>query len=71
MNIKIGNKNKINKSNIGHQIQLNNGSKKNTKKTFIKKHPVLMSVVVSFLVGFILLFSVWEGIVDWLESLLK
>ncbi|MDM5279182.1 hypothetical protein QUF95_17420 [Paenibacillus silvae] len=71
MNIKIGNKNKISKSNIGHQLQPSHDKRKDTKKNFIERHPVLMSAIVSFIIGFILLFSFWKNIILWLENLMK
>lgn len=66
MSIKIGNKNKIKNSNIGHQY---NAVAPNVNKTFVERHTVLISFLISFVVGFILLFSFWKDIVDWIEKL--
>ncbi len=71
MGINIGDKNKINKSSIGHQYNSNSGNNKSPekKKSFAEKHPVIVSFLVSLVVGFILLFSFWKNIVDWIEAL--
>ncbi|PKJ54666.1 hypothetical protein [Bacillus sp. SN10] len=66
MSIKIGNKNKIKNSNIGHQY---NAPPPNKNKTFVERHPILISFLVSLVVGFILLFSFWKDIIDWIEKL--
>lgn len=66
MGIKIGNNNKIKNSNIGHQNTVSTSK----KKSFYDKHPLLVSISISFLIGFLLLFSFWRNIVDALESLL-
>mgnify|MGYP004637546571 CR=1 len=39
------------------------------KKKWVERHPVLVSIICSFLVGFILLFSFWQDIVSWLEGI--
>lgn len=62
MSIKIGNNNTINKSKIGH----NNNSDNN--KNFVTKHPLLSSLLISLLAGFIMLFSFWDKIISWLEN---
>lgn len=67
MKIKIGNKNKIKNSHIGHQI--NSSDLPKTKKKLFEKHPIVISFIISFLVGFILLFSFWENIVMWIEEI--
>ncbi|ACK98094.1 hypothetical protein CN498_20710 [Bacillus thuringiensis] len=66
MSIKIGDKNKIKNSNIGHQY---NAPPPNKNKTFVERHPILISFLVSLVVGFILLFSFWKDIIDWIEKL--
>jgi hypothetical protein len=73
MNIKIGNKNKIENSFIGQQHGSNNGknAKSGKKKSFAKSHPVLVSFVVSLIVGIILLFSFWKDVIKWVENLFK
>jgi len=66
MKIKLGNKNKIKNSHIDHNI--NSDDLPKTKETFFQKHPIVISFTISFLVGFILLFSFWETIVIWIEQ---
>ncbi|WP_242309014.1 hypothetical protein [Bacillus cereus group sp. BfR-BA-01524] len=66
MSIKIGNKTKIKNSNIGHQY---NASAPNANKNFVERHPILISFLVSLVVGFILLFSFWKDIIDWIEKM--
>jgi hypothetical protein len=69
MSIKIGDKNKIKNSSIGHQYGQNNGNHKQVEKSSAEKHPVIISFLVSLAVGFILLFSFWKNIVNWIENL--
>jgi hypothetical protein len=72
MNINIGNKNKIKKSNIGHQFTSNNGGNQEPpKKTLFEKHPILISFLISFVAGFILLFSFWGNVAGWMEGFFK
>ena len=66
MGIQIGDGNKIRNSVIADNGKVENNG---VKKKFYERHPILISVIVSFLVGFILLFSFWENIVTWIESL--
>ncbi|ADU28481.1 hypothetical protein [Evansella cellulosilytica] len=72
MNIRIGDKNKIKNSSIGHQYRSSNESNESegTKK-FHEKHPILFSLFISIVAGVILLFSFWETFIIWIESLLK
>lgn len=67
MKIKIGNNNKIKNSHIGHQIGSSNLPK--TKRSFFERHPILMSFILSFLGGFILLFPFWDNIVKLIEQI--
>lgn len=69
MSINIGDKNKIKKSTIGHQYGSNSSTKEKVKNSFSEKHPILVSFIVSLVVGFILLFSFWKNIVGWIENL--
>jgi len=72
MKIKIGDNNKIKNSSIGHQINLNTDDpSKNDKKSnsFAQRHPILISIIISISVGFILLFSFWGNIVNYIENL--
>lgn len=66
--IKIGDKNKIKNSNIFGTSQNNQDSKSCSKKKFSEKHPVLVNVIISVIIGFIFLFSFWDNIVNWIEG---
>ncbi|WP_242280741.1 hypothetical protein [Bacillus cereus group sp. BfR-BA-01347] len=68
MSIQMGDKNNIKNSVIGHNNQ-NIAIQTPEKKSFAEKHPILISVLVSFVVGFILLFSFWKNVVEWVENL--
>jgi|GEM_PF-6796967 len=68
LKIKIGNKNKINNSIIGSQ-NLHGESIK--KKSFTDRHPILISVTITFLLGFLFLFSFWDSIVKYIEKLFR
>ncbi len=63
MGITIGDNNKINNSVI------TNGDCTETKKNWGERHPVIVSVLASFGVGFLLLFSFWKDIITFLEGL--
>lgn len=67
MKIKIGNNNKINNSVIGSH----NSQRQSTKKSFAERHPILISVIITFLFGFLFLFSFWDSIVEYIENLFK
>lgn len=72
MSIRIGDNNKISNSQIGHNnVSNSSGPECAEKKNFIEKHPILISVIVSLATGFVLLFSFWKDIVDWIEGLFK
>ena len=61
MSIHIGENNIIKNS-------IFNGDERKKKK-WVEKHPVFFSILCSFLVGVILLFSFWQDIVSWLEGI--
>ena len=63
MGIKIGNNNIIKNSNITERTSIEE------KKKWTEQHPILISVIISFSVGFILLFSFWRDIISWLEGM--
>lgn len=65
--IKIGNKNKIKNSVIGSQ----NLQGESFKKSFTDRHPILISVIITFLFGFLFLFSLWDSIVEYIENIFK
>lgn len=67
--VRIGDHNKINNSNIAGRIQNQPDNNTLTKKKFSEKHPILLSVIVGLATGFILLFSFWQDIVNWIEGL--
>lgn len=65
MAINIGNGNRIKNSNIAEKIEadLSVG-----KKRFYDKHPWISGFVISFIVGFLLLFHFWVYIINWIEG---
>ena len=65
MKIRIGDNNKIKNSKIG----IYTNSKDNSGKSLMTKHPLFTSTIISFIVGFILLFSFWDKLVHWVENL--
>lgn len=69
--IKIGNNNKIKNSSVGHQVNAVNNlnNKPPKKKSFSQRHPIILSVIISLITGFALLFSFWKQIVDFIENL--
>jgi hypothetical protein len=64
MGIFIGEHNRIKNSTIAERI-----NNEVPKKNFIERHPVMVSVITSFVVGFVLLFSFWRDIISWMEGL--
>lgn len=71
LSIKIGDKNKIKKSTIGHNYRASDNNNSNGDKSFVSRHPIIVSILTSLLVGFILLFSFWEHTITWIEDLFK
>lgn len=70
MSIKIGNNNKIIDSNICDNIKIDSSTKdikSNSKKNFYEEHPIICGLLISLAAGFILLFSFWNNIIDWIE----
>ena len=63
MGITIGDNNKINNSVI------TTGECAKSKKNWAERHPIIVSVLASFGVGFLLLFSFWKDIITFLEGL--
>ncbi|WP_431089933.1 hypothetical protein [Paenibacillus sp. 8b26] len=68
MQIKIGDNNKFNKTNIGTNNKVGHKKEKNN---FFSRHPFLTSVFAGLITGIILLFSFWKDIVTNIEVLLK
>jgi len=74
MSINIGNENKIKNTIILENSDISQASnekgEKGTKRdSFSDKHPIITGVLISFGVGFVLLFSFWKVIIAWIESL--
>lgn len=67
--VRIGDHNKIKNSNIAGRMQSQPDNNTSTKKNFSERHPILLSVIVGLATGFILLFSFWQDIVNWIEGL--
>ncbi len=65
MGIFIGDNNKIRSSTIAERI-----NNEIPKKNFAERHSVMVSIITSFVVGFILLFSFWDDIILWMEGLM-
>ena len=65
MGIFIGENNKIKNSTIAERI-----NNEIPKKNFIERHSVMVSIITSFVVGFVLLFSFWRDIISWMEGLI-
>lgn len=66
--IHIGSGNKITKSDIF--IDSNKKSQKLPfkKKSFYERHPIICAFLISLVAGFVLLFSFWKNIVDFMEG---
>lgn len=67
--VQIGDHNKIKNSNIAGRMQSQPDNNTSAKKKFSERHPILLSVIVGLVTGFILLFSFWQDIVNWIEGL--
>ena len=67
MGIKIGDDNKIQNSMIAEKIDTTKDTIK--KKNFFDKHPVICGFLISLVAGIVLLFSVWEKLISFLEGL--
>lgn len=68
MEINIGNNNKFKNVMITEE-KSSISEQKVKKKSFTEKHPILVSVCISFVVGVILLFSFWGDVIEFLENL--
>lgn len=69
MKIKIGDKNKINGSIIGEQNNIGIETKK--KGSFFQNHPVITALLTSFVIGFLLLFSFWKDVINFIENIFR
>lgn len=61
----IGENNKIKNSTIAERI-----NNEIPKKNFIERHSLIVSIITSFVVGFVLMFSFWDEIILWMEGLI-
>lgn len=73
MAINIGSNNKIQNTIISEDSVIEQKSndalsENHQKKSIVDKYPIVCSLIVSFIVGFLLLFSFWREIVLWIES---
>ena len=66
--VTIGDGNRISKTNIGNGNNILNTNNEE-KKSFVSRHPIIVSVLISLIVGFILMFSFWKEIINWIEGL--
>ena len=66
--VTIGNGNKIKGSTIAGEID-NYSVNTPEKKSFFVDHPVLSAVIAGVIVAFVMMFSFWEKIVDFIEGL--
>lgn len=67
--IRIGDHNTISNTNILGGKGNHQENTKESQKKFSEKHPILISVIVGLITGFVLLFSFWQDIVNWIEGL--
>lgn len=66
--ITIGNNNTIKNSIISSgPVQMEPTS--SARKTFVERHPVLITTIVSLGVGILLMFSFWDHIISFIENL--
>ena len=68
MGIKIGDNNRIKKSNI---IDSSNSNVANTNKdSFPNRHPILIGILCSIIASIIMMFSFWDKISYFIKNLL-
>lgn len=74
MSINIGNNNKIKNTTM---IENNSAKSANldlpdkNKNNFATKHSIIISIIISIITGFILMFSFWKNIVNSIENYFK
>lgn len=66
--VTIGNGNKIKDSTIAGEID-NSSVNTPEKKSFFVDRPVLSAIIAGVIVAFVMMFSFWEKIVDFIEGL--
>lgn len=64
MGIHIGNNNRFKNVTIAEKMNINSD-----QKTFSEKHPILIGIFCSFVVGILLLFHFWEDVIGFIEGL--
>lgn len=70
--VKIGDGNTINGSTITGVVNSNTeNTPSSDRKHFYDRHPIICSFLISFVAGFILLFSYWSTVVELFEKILK
>lgn len=69
MGIQIGDNNKFKNVTIAGKMNGKVGTEEDNKKTFAEKHPVLIGLFCSFVVGVLLLFNFWKEIIAFIEGL--
>ena len=67
--IKIGDNNKFRNVTIAEKMNSKVGTEEENKKTFAEKHPDLIGLFCSFVVGLLLLFNFWKDIITFIEDL--
>lgn len=67
--IKIGDNNKFRNVTIAEKMNSKVGTEEENKKTIAEKHPVLIGLFCSFVVGVLLLFNFWKDIITFIEDL--
>lgn len=67
--IVIGDGARVSRSSIQVNQEAKSIQNKTRQQSFFEKHPVVCSLVISFIVGFMLLFSFWKDIVNAIEGL--
>ncbi len=68
--IVIGDGARVSRSSIRVNQEAKSIQNKTGQQSFFEKHPAICSLVISFIVGFMLLFSFWKDIVNTIEGLL-
>ena len=63
--VHIGNGNKIKHSNIAGSMQ----ESSNENRSFFERHPLLTGILGAVVAGVILMFSIWESIITWIEGI--
>ena len=67
--VRIGDNNNISNTNIVGGTENKQENNTLSKKKFSEKHPILISIILGLITGFVLLFSFWQNIVNWIEGL--